>query len=419
MARVKINKVELFNKYEEMYKQGIPEKEIKLIMIENSINSTIDRVKLESNQRILRKYHKELTSGIYGTLKPQSIRSIFYGLTAFINYIDKDCKKATRNNFTNYLNYLQKKGLKFSSINRDIPQLKRFYAEFLKKPKVVAKLKLLKVKIRKDIKDIEILTPEDIKNMLVHCTIIRSKALLAVTYETGARISEIMDSNLGDLTIYETHALLHLAESGKTADSERVQLLYESLPYLKAWLNMHPNPKDPNAPLFTTLNKHRGARIKYRVVRDIFNLMVKKAGINKKMHPHLLRHSILTKLSKESWNEIELRKFAGWSKNSMMSSVYCHVGQDHIHNKMKLRNNIPIEKDETKNDDTLKPIICSVCNALNMPTNVYCGCGNLLQKGIRNVLNRQELAESLIDEFLNNPEHRESFRNFVRKKTSM
>ena len=60
----------------------------------------------------------------------------------------------------------------------------------------------------------------------------------------------------------------------------------------------------------------------------VFKKIARKAGIEKKVYPHLFRHSRATQLARYL-TEMEMKIFFGWSKNSNMPSVYVHLsGRD-------------------------------------------------------------------------------------------
>jgi integrase len=91
----------------------------------------------------------------------------------------------------------------------------------------------------------DLLKEEDIEAQIDACKNARDKAFVAVLWETGARIGELIDVTVGDVEDRE-HGLQIMVD-GKTGP--RRLPLVESVPYLSRWLNEHPNP-EKDAPLW-------------------------------------------------------------------------------------------------------------------------------------------------------------------------
>jgi site-specific recombinase XerD len=62
--------------------------------------------------------------------------------------------------------------------------------------------------------------------------------------------------------------------------------------YLKEWLEEHPDQNDPEASLWFNFAKktEKLEAMQYGAIRMQLDKIYKKAGISKKIHPHLLRH---------------------------------------------------------------------------------------------------------------------------------
>lgn len=82
--------------------------------------------------------------------------------------------------------------------------------------------------------------------------------------------------------------------NGKTGP-RRVKAVW-SVNYLKDWLKDHPGQNNPEAPLWFNVAKktEKLEPMQYGAIRMQSNKISKKAGISKKIHPHLFRHSRYT-----------------------------------------------------------------------------------------------------------------------------
>lgn len=186
------------------------------------------------------------------------------------------------------------------------------------------KCKKIKTHIRED----DLLTSDEIKEMLAASQSPREAALISILSESACRISECLNLNIADLSKTDYGFKMRIRE-GKTGSRDIA--LINSVPHIMQWLNIHPLRNDENAPLFVNLGTrahHKrmigtGAR---KQIREI----AKKAGITRHVHPHLFRHSTLTQLAGDGMQESILRKLAGWSGSSDMPEVYIHIGNKDV-----------------------------------------------------------------------------------------
>ena len=138
---------------------------------------------------------------------------------------------------------------------------------------------------------VEILTPTEVKALIAACsnrapTGIRNRALIAVLYRCGLRIGEALalmpkdlDSSAGTIRV------LH----GKGDKARTVGLDEDGFAYLLRWLDKRKRMGiNGRAPVFCTL---QGGFIKQPYIRTLFARLAKKAGLDKRVHAHGLRHT--------------------------------------------------------------------------------------------------------------------------------
>jgi len=172
-----------------------------------------------------------------------------------------------------------------------------------------------------------LLTPEDIRRMIAACRNERDRAFIAVLWETGARIGELIDLQVGD--IEESLIGKHAVVSGKTGS--RRLLLLESGTHLDAWLAVHPNPT-LDAPLWSRVDMKQGSpdeQISYQYIRlRILDRARERAGIEKPVNPHHFRHSRATYLA-NYLTEAQMCEWFGWARGSRVPGRYVHLsGRD-------------------------------------------------------------------------------------------
>jgi site-specific recombinase XerD len=136
----------------------------------------------------------------------------------------------------------------------------------------------------------EMLSEEDIKNLINATANLRDRAFVAILYESGCRIGEMLFLRLKHIKFDQYGA--QLLVDGKTG-YRRIRII-ASAPYLTEWINKHPKKDDPEASLWIT---HSYKTISYRSLRDMLEKLAKKAGVRKKMNFHNFRHSRATYLA--------------------------------------------------------------------------------------------------------------------------
>ena len=239
----------------------------------------------------------------------------------------------------------------------------------------------------------DLLTEEDLLKLLKACDYARTqleakrnRALIAVLYESGCRISELLNLNIGDVELTDYGFRLHV--EGKTG--RRTVPIINAAIYLREWLSVHPKFDDESAPLFITFEHgHYGQRLTYFGARDIIKRTAKIAGIKKRIRLHLFRHTRATDIA-PLVKEAVMRQLFGWSKSSPMPSVYTHLtGADVEETLLTVYGKKP--KREIK--PLIKERICQSCGETNEPHLLYCAkCGAPLITGVRVVT---ELAQAL------------------------
>ncbi len=173
----------------------------------------------------------------------------------------------------------------------------------------------------------QLLTPQDVRAMMATCGNERDRTFIAMLWETGARIGELIDLRVSDI---ETGSLgKYVIVSGKTGS--RRLLLLESGPQLDRWLAVHPNPHR-EAFLWCRLDRGRAGadqQIGYQSIRTrILDQARDRAGIEKPVNPHHFRHSRATYLA-NYLTEAQMCEWFGWARGSRVPGRYVHLsGRD-------------------------------------------------------------------------------------------
>ena len=165
----------------------------------------------------------------------------------------------------------------------------------------------------------ELLTREEVERLINSARTLRDKAMIAVLYESGARIGEIVTLQRKHVSFDEYGAVVIV--NGKTG-MRRVRLV-ESAMILAELLDSL-----PRAPETTLWSNEFGERLHYRSAYKMLKKLMNECSVNKNIYPHLFRHSRATHVA-DKLTEAQMKIYFGWSGRSDVPSVYVHLsGRD-------------------------------------------------------------------------------------------
>ncbi len=219
----------------------------------------------------------------------------------------------------------------------------------------------------------DMLTEEDIEELIDHAMNPRDRALISVLWETGARIGELIDLTIGSLEDHK-HGYKIIVD-GKTG-SRRLPLI-ESVPYIQAWLQSHPDRGNREAPLWVNIGtRNKGQPMRYGAIRKILKDIKKRTDLEKPVNPHIFRHSRATYLANR-FTEAQLCEWFGWVQGSDVPAKYVHLsGRDIDSSYARLHG---IEEEEDQEVSKMAPEDCPRCEAKVSPNSDFCHrCGQAL-----------------------------------------
>jgi len=346
---------------------------------------------LKEQREVLRKYDRKKSTEDNWSEKTRVMRLI--QLLRLARFVKKPFEEATKDDVLNFFDSTN--GQKLGTINNYKNAIKPFF-QWLHKmegndyPECV---KWITRKYENKFKlPEEILNEDDIIKMLDKANNPRNKALISVGYESGCRLSELLNIRMKHLTFDEYGAVIMV--NGKTGQ-RRIRLI-NSVPDLKAWVNNHPFKDNPEAPLWISLSRNEyGSPIHRFGFNGVLQMIARRAGIKKRIHPHALRHARATQLAK-LLTEQELKIFFGWAKGSQMASIYVHLSGMDVERKL-LEKAGKLDKDKIK-ESVLRPRKCGRCGEENSVADKFCvKCYYPLEI---NAIKEIEELKSIINEFV-------------------
>ena len=100
----------------------------------------------------------------------------------------------------------------------------------------------------------------------------------------------------------------------------------------------------------------RGTPAEYRSFYVTIRKMALKAGIRKRVFPHLFRHSRATFLASRM-TEAQMKEYFGWTQSSDMAATYVHLsGRDVDDTLLKINHIDRVEKQESTEAENKKAI---------------------------------------------------------------
>lgn len=284
-------------------------------------------------------------------------------LQSFFEYLKEsgitDIKRVTRDILNAYQLMLTEhrdretgKGYTTSTISVKIRAVKRFFeylessshilvnpAEYLKEPKKESRLPRV------------ILTGDEVRKLLEQPNLstmwgIRDRTFLEVFYSTGIRLEELVNLTIFDCDLQG--GMLRV-NKGKFAKDRVVPLGRHAVRFLKEYItHVRPHYTRANKQIRNLFVSQLGTPLSKQVVEIKVRTYAKKAGIKKKVTPHVLRHTFATELVKNGADITAVQKMLGHSTLSI-THIYTRVAGVEV--KRTHRDHHPREKDNALKEE--------------------------------------------------------------------
>jgi site-specific recombinase XerD len=166
----------------------------------------------------------------------------------------------------------------------------------------------------------EVLSKEEVRKLIKGARGLRDKTLLSVAYATGARVSEVMSLRLSDIDRAQNTLRIR---DGKGGRERRALLSTKLLELLEQYWREY-RPKDYLFP------KPGGSGpLSESVLQKACKDAALRAGLKKRIHPHVLRHSFATHLLEQGTDLRTVQVLLGHSQ-IVTTAGYMHVSSKHL-----------------------------------------------------------------------------------------
>ncbi len=157
----------------------------------------------------------------------------------------------------------------------------------------------------------------------------RNRAILEVLYACGMRVSELCGLNFGDLNLDENEITVF----GKGA-KERIVLISEKAKnflslYIKDYRKLYAQANEHITEETPVFINNTGYRLNTRSVNKCLEKISEEVSINKKISPHVFRHSFATKLLEKGADLRVVQELLGHASISN-TQIYTHVSTERL-----------------------------------------------------------------------------------------
>jgi len=201
---------------------------------------------------------------------------------------------------------------------------------------------------------------------------LRNKAMLKVMAYGGLRISEVVGLKTKDIRRTDGRVLLEV-RNGKGGKDRTVPLPDHAAETLDTWLTRRKQMGLGNGHVFCTIAKGTnvhpkatsaglgdektetelapGRPLNPRYIRALVTRLAAKAGIEKRVTPHVLRHTAATRMLKAAGDVRRVQEFLGHS-NVGTTQIYTHVLAEDVAEAVDLVADVEAEPKGKKQSET-------------------------------------------------------------------
>jgi integrase/recombinase XerD len=172
-----------------------------------------------------------------------------------------------------------------------------------------------------------VLSPEEVQKMFNACTNLKHRAIFALLYACGLRVSEVINLQIKDVD--SSRMVINILQA-KGKKDRQVMLPQSLLDLLRAYFKEY----KPQVYLF---NGQNSLQYSARSINEFLKQIAQKAGVdNKRIYAHLIRHCTFTHMLENGVDLTIIQKIAGHS------SIKTTQGYTHISNSLITRTYSPI-----------------------------------------------------------------------------
>ena len=263
-----------------------------------------------------------------------TVASYMRDLRQFASYADDRQLKVrdiTQSNVSTYLDYLAGQGKSPATVSRSLASLKGFFTYLVGEAVIDRNPALHVATVKAEKKLPQVLTGKEVERLLAQpkCSDMkgyRDKAMLELLYATGLRVTELISLKVTDVNLQMGFIECHDGNKSRMIPIENAAK-YALSKYLT---DIRPVMCEDQEYLFTNV---KGGQMSRQGFWKLLKAYAKKAGIDKDITPHMIRHSFATHMVNNGADLRSLQEMLGHSdisttqvylkgKSSRLKEVY-------------------------------------------------------------------------------------------------
>lgn len=280
----------------------------------------------------LRSYLHYLT--LEKNLSENSVHSYKLNLTRYIDYLEslgiKNPEAVKEEMLSKFIKLLSELLLSPRSIAQNVSTLKGFH-KFLVGERIVKTDPTQNLTLPKLSKSLpEVLTQDEVELILQQPETsarlgVRDKAILETLYATGMRVSELLNLKQSNINFGDGFVRVF----GKGSKERLIPIGRSAISWIKKYQSeTRINLPNENSKDVLFLNS-RGKPMSRMAIWDIVDKYVRKALIEKAVHPHTFRHSFATHLLEGGADLRAVQEMLGHSDIST-TEIYTHIDREYL-----------------------------------------------------------------------------------------
>lgn len=235
----------------------------------------------------------------------------------------------------------------------------------------------------------QILTSDEVDDLLDACEDPRNSAIISFLCVTGQRITATLSIRVGDVELDQRQATVRLnsdAKGLKGASGPRPVLW--ARPYIANWLDNHPLQYKDNAPLFCATQSgwrphedggkvswEKGEPLSRSQVHNQLKKVARRADVpTEKVKPHNFRHTAITRMRDEGIPDDRIRFMVGVEPDSDILERYDTTTNQKMMNRVREDHGMATEEEVTVGRPSLEE--CNQCGTSLRGNSRFCPqCG--------------------------------------------
>lgn len=247
-----------------------------------------------------------------------TIKIYMISVKQMINHLGKHPRDITQKDLNNYKIYLKDKYQQNTLIPK-IHGINHFLKIIGKEYEIKAPRYLMKNRDCLTIQEIKLLFKKTEETP-------RDNAILKTLYYTGIRRNEIINLNIEDINFEKQKININ---NGKGNSYDKINIHPLALKSIKKYQESRRIPKNGHKNALFLNNK--GERLGHMSIEHIVKKSGAKAGITKRIYPHLFRASLITHMDENGASMMEI-KAQSRHKDVKTLEIYIRHSEEHIRN---------------------------------------------------------------------------------------